>query len=221
MTSTVFRAPGRRSLACAAAGLAAALLLGQAASLRAQDAGSPAAAVGRWETLDTADRPQKISVTEVDRLKADPYAFYARKMLALMTLDPVDAEPTAAWRGSAVHAVLEAWMKEDDCDPARLRARADALLEAQEAHPLMRALWQPLLSEAIDFIAGQVEANQKQGRRPLAAERWGAIDIAGVGLGGKFDRIDRMADGGLAIVDYKTGQPPRSAIRPSRPSCSE
>ena len=158
---------------------------------------------------DTADRPQKISVTEVDRLKADPYAFYARKMLALMTLDPVDAEPTAAWRGSAVHAVLEAWMKEDDCDPARLRARADALLEAQEAHPLMRALWQPLLSEAIDFIAGQVEANQKQGRRPLAAERWGAIDIAGVGLGGKFDRIDRMADGGLAIVDYKTGQPPK------------
>ncbi len=61
-------------------------------------------------------------MTEVDRLKADPYAFYARKMLALMALDPVDADPTAAWRGSAVHDVLEAWMKEDDCDPARLRA---------------------------------------------------------------------------------------------------
>jgi ATP-dependent helicase/nuclease subunit B len=29
-----------------------------------------------------------------------------------------------------------------------------------------------------------------------------------VRLGGKFDRIDRMAGGGLAIVDYKTGQPP-------------
>ena len=34
-------------------------------------------------------------MTEVDRLKADPYAFYARKMLALMALDPVDADPTA------------------------------------------------------------------------------------------------------------------------------
>jgi len=157
---------------------------------------------------DTAERPRTISVTEVDRLKADPYAFYARKMLALMALDPVDADPTAAWRGSAVHAVLEAWMKEDACDPAKLRARADALLEAQDAHPLMRALWQPLLSEAIDFIANQVEANAGEGRRPLDAERWGAIEIAGVKLGGKFDRIDRMADGGLAIVDYKTGQPP-------------
>jgi ATP-dependent helicase/nuclease subunit B len=158
---------------------------------------------------DPAERPRKISVTEVDRLKADPYAFYARKMLGLMALDPVDADPTAAWRGSAVHAVLEAWMKEDECDPAKLRARADALLEAQAAHPLMRALWQPLLSEAIDFIAGQVEANQKEGRRPLAAERWGEIVLAGVTLGGKFDRIDRLADGGLAIVDYKTGQPPK------------
>jgi ATP-dependent helicase/nuclease subunit B len=158
---------------------------------------------------DPAERPRTISVTVVDRLKADPYAFYARKMLDLMALDPVDAEPTAAWRGSAVHAVLEAWMKEDACDPARLRARADALLEAQEAHPLMRALWQPLLSEAIDFIADQVEANAQEGRRPLAAELDGGIDVAGVRLNGKFDRIDRMADGGLAIVDYKTGQPPQ------------
>ncbi|HEV2818567.1 MAG TPA: double-strand break repair protein AddB [Allosphingosinicella sp.] len=153
-------------------------------------------------------RPRTISVTEVDRLKADPYAFYARKMLGLRALDPVDADPSAAWRGSAVHAVLEAWMKEDDCDPARLRARADALLTSQEAHPLMRALWQPRLTEAIDFIAAQVEANRAAGRRPLAAEAKGACDLAGVRLRGVADRIDRLADGGLAIVDYKTGTPP-------------
>jgi ATP-dependent helicase/nuclease subunit B len=153
-------------------------------------------------------RPDRISVTEVDRLKADPYAFYARKLLGLVALDPVDADPTAAWRGSAVHAVLEAWMKEDDCDPARLRARAEALLTSQQAHPLMRALWQPRLTEAIDFIAAEVERNRAEGRRPLAAEIWGEIEIAGVALGGKADRIDRMADAGLAIVDYKTGTPP-------------
>jgi ATP-dependent helicase/nuclease subunit B len=171
-------------------------------------AGEPMPAARPAPAPDPAVRPRTISVTEVDRLKADPYAFYARKMLALMALDPVDADPTPAWRGSAVHDVLEAWMKEDDCDPARLRVRADALLDSQAAHPLMRALWQPLLTEAIDFIADQVEANQREGRRPLAAETWGAIDIAGVRLGGKFDRIDRMTGGGLAIIDYKTGQPP-------------
>jgi len=153
-------------------------------------------------------RPRSISVTEVDRLKADPYAFYARKMLKLSPLDPVDADPSAAWRGSAVHEVLEGWMKEDDCDPDKLLARAEALLTSQAAHPLMRALWQPRLAEAVEFIAGQVEENRAGGRRPLAAEIRGRAVVAGVALGGTADRIDRMADGSLAIVDYKTGAPP-------------
>jgi ATP-dependent helicase/nuclease subunit B len=155
-----------------------------------------------------AIRPRSISVTEVDRLKADPFAFYARKMLRLGPLDPVDADPSAAWRGSAVHAVLEAWMKEDDCDPGKLAARAEALLNGQDAHPLMRALWQPRLAEAVAFIARQVEENRAAGRIPLAAEIRGKAEIAGVKLNGTADRIDRLADASLAIVDYKTGAPP-------------
>ena len=154
------------------------------------------------------ERPRSMSVTEVDRLKADPFAFYARRILRLASLDPVDADPTAAWRGSAVHAVLEAWMKEDDCDPARLRPRAEALLAGAAAHPLMRALWQPRLMEAIDFVAAEVAKNREAGRRPLAAEAKGRCTIAGVTLDGRADRIDRNADGTLAIVDYKTGMPP-------------
>jgi ATP-dependent helicase/nuclease subunit B len=153
-------------------------------------------------------RPRKISVTEVDRLKADPFAFYARKMLALPALDEVDAEPNAAFRGSAVHKVLEAWMKEDDCDPARLKPRAEALLAGTAAHPLLRALWQPRLMEAIDWIAAEVARNRDEGRRPLRAEAWGEREVAGVMLQGMADRIDRLADGSLAIVDYKTGTPP-------------
>ena len=174
-------------------------------------AGAPSPAGRPAPAPDPALRPRTISVTEVDRLKADPYAFYARKMLSLMALDPVDADPTAAWRGSAVHQVLEAWMKADDCDPAKLRARAEALLASQEVHPLMRALWQPRLTEAIDFIAAQVETNRAAGRLPLAAEAKGECEAAGVTLRGVADRIDRCADGGLAIVDYKTGKPPSSA----------
>jgi ATP-dependent helicase/nuclease subunit B len=155
-----------------------------------------------------ADRPDKIAVTEVDRLKADPFAFYARKMLGLSALDMIDADPSAAWRGSAVHEVLEAWMKEDACDPSKLRARAEALLAGSDAHPLMRALWQPRLMEAIDWIAEEVATNREAGRLPLKAEVWGQTEIAGVTLGGKVDRIDRAADGSLVILDYKTGTPP-------------
>jgi ATP-dependent helicase/nuclease subunit B len=153
-------------------------------------------------------RPRRIAVTDVDRLKADPFAFYARSILRLAALDAVDADPSAAWRGSAVHKVLEAWAKEDRCDPAKLRDRAETLLRDSSAHPLMRALWQPRLLEAIGWIAEEVASNAEAGRRPIAAEVKGSCDVGGIDLYGEADRIDRLQGGGLAIVDYKTGTPP-------------
>ncbi|WP_448664859.1 double-strand break repair protein AddB [Sphingomonas sp. CJ20] len=154
-------------------------------------------------------RPKAISVTEVDRLKADPYAFYARRMLRLMPLDPVDADPSAAWRGTAVHDVLQRWFEQDGCAAELLRPRAEAMLADERTHPMMRALWQPRLMEAIDWIAAQIAADPA--RRVIAVETRGVIPFDGVELSGTFDRVDRLADGGLAIVDYKTGKPPSLA----------
>ncbi|OYY72356.1 double-strand break repair protein AddB [Sphingomonas sp. 28-63-12] len=187
-----------------------------------------AAALEQWaRTIDRPDRhapadrpapmvpielrPKRISVTEVDRLKADPFAFYARRVLGLGPLDPVDADPSAAWRGTAVHAILEAWAKDDNCAPEKLRDRAQAMLNDARTHPMMRALWQPRLIEAIDWIAREMDKQVDQGRQVLAAERTGEIVIAGVTLRGTADRIDRSASGGLAIIDYKTGKAPSAA----------
>jgi len=157
------------------------------------------------------DRPRRIAVTKLDRLKADPFAFYADAMLRLSAWDAVDADPSAAWRGSAVHAVFEAWMKEDQCDPAKLRPRAEALLSETAAHPVLRALWSPRLIEAIEWAAETMSANLAEGRVAIAAEIDGKADIGGIELTGKVDRIDRLPDGKLAIVDYKTGKPPGRA----------
>jgi ATP-dependent helicase/nuclease subunit B len=158
-----------------------------------------------------ADRPGRIAVTKLDRLKADPFAFYADAMLRLSAWDAVDADPSPAWRGSAVHAVFEAWMKEDGCDPAQLPARARTMLEGMAAHPVLKALWEPRLIEAIDWVAETMRANQAEGRIAVAAEIDGKATVAGIELYGKIDRIDRLAEGGLAIVDYKTGKPPGKA----------
>ena len=153
-------------------------------------------------------RPAKISVTAVDRLKADPFAFYASAMLGLRSIDPVDADHSAAWKGTAVHKVLEEWLAEDDCDPATLLPRARALLAGASIHPMLRALWQPRLMEAIRWVEQQERDNRAARRRPLKAEIRGQTVIEGVVVHGKADRIDRLADGGLAIIDYKTGKAP-------------
>jgi ATP-dependent helicase/nuclease subunit B len=153
-------------------------------------------------------RPDRISVTAVDRLKADPFAFYAQAILSLRRIDPVDADHTAAWKGSAVHAAFEQWLVDDQCDPDKLRPRAERLLQDAAIHPMLRALWAPRLLEAIDWIAELERGNRAEGRRPLAAEAEGEAAVAGVTVYGRADRIDRLGDGGLAIIDYKTGKPP-------------
>jgi len=153
-------------------------------------------------------RPERISVTSVDRLKADPFAFYARAILDLKAEDPVDADHSARWKGTAVHDALQAWLQNDECDPSKLRPRAERLLADEAIHPMLRALWAPRLLEAIDWIAGLERDNQESGRLPIAAEITGEAPLAGVIVHGRADRIDRLADGGLAIIDYKTGSPP-------------
>ena len=71
-------------------------------------------------------------------------------------------------------------------------------------------MWQPRLLEAIEWIADQERANRAEGRAPIAAEAKGETTLGGVLLHGRADRIDRLADGRLAIIDYKTGQPPQA-----------
>lgn len=155
-----------------------------------------------------SERPKRIRVTDLDRLKADPFSFYAKAMLGLRPLNELSAEQDAAWKGTIVHALFERWFDEDQCAPENLLPRARELLARDDVHPLMRALWGPRLLEAIEVLAGEEARNQALGRRPAGAEVDGDAVIAGVRLIGRADRIDRLASGALAILDFKTGKPP-------------
>jgi len=73
-------------------------------------------------------------------------------------------------------------------------------------HPLMRALWRPRLMRALEWVAAEIAANPD--RAPTLIEEKGEWTYRGVLIRGKADRIDRLPDGTLAVVDYKTGQPP-------------
>ena len=172
-------------------------------SLQSEDQPAP--------TPSLAQRDVPISVTHVNKLTADPYAFYAAHILRLQSLDAIDADPSAAWRGSLVHDILEHWAEDDDYDPAALVKRAQAVLADQTAHPVMRNLWAPRLIAGLQWVAAQYSEEKSAGRKALATERKGEAQIADVKLFGIADRIDQLPDGSLAIVDYKTGNPPSNA----------
>lgn len=178
----------------------------------ALDHADPVAPAPRPQPMpDAAQRKVDIAVTALDRLRGDPYQFYASAILRLAALDPLDAAPTPAWRGTAVHGILEAWHKAG-APRGELVPMARRYLEAMTAHPLMRALWQPRLLDALGWIEREQERLEGEGRRVVAVEEWGRIERHGVTIRGRADRIDRLADGTLAIVDYKTGHPPKPAM---------
>ena len=138
---------------------------------RALDDPGPPQPVDRPAPSPPAEqRPDRISVTAVDRLKADPFAFYAQA-------DPEAARrstrstPTtrARWKGEAVHKVLEEWLQQDDCDPDRLRAARRALLRDEAIHRCCarcgrRACWRRSTGSR-----SWSATNQAEGRRPLKA----------------------------------------------------
>ena len=155
-------------------------------------------------------RKVAISATALDRLLGDPYQFYARSILQLRDLDPLDAEPSAAWQGTVAHEILERWhtaqMQNAPRDIAEL---TDIVLEQRGATALLKGLWKPRLLPALRWIANEVE--NAPGRSVIAVEAKGRVKVQGVTVHGQADRLDRLAEGGLAIVDYKTGKPPSAA----------
>ena len=156
-------------------------------------------------------RPKTLSISDIDRLAADPYAVHAARVLRLKALDGLEAEPDAAWRGNHIHRILQNWHERDGGDPARLLHRGRAMLAAEGEHPLLRALWEPRLLRQLEEVGALLTADRADGVATLGVERKGELTRGGIVLKGRIDRIDRRADGTLAVVDYKTGKVPSAA----------
>jgi ATP-dependent helicase/nuclease subunit B len=156
-------------------------------------------------------REVAIKVTALDRLLGDPYQFYAQAILGLRQLQPLAADPFSdpALRGTLVHDILDQWHKARIAGPdVALAPFAAAHFKAERVHPLFRALWQPRLIAALERFEQWIAVQEAEGRVVLASEISGVMEVDGVKVMGRADRIDRLADGSLAIVDYKTGAPP-------------
>ncbi|MGE0717455.1 MAG: double-strand break repair protein AddB [Alphaproteobacteria bacterium] len=163
-------------------------------------------------------RPRRLSVTAIQTWLEDPYAIYARHVLRLDALEALDLDPGAAERGEAIHAALHLFIAEHPPPaplPGDARARLVACGERAMAgllsRPIVRAFWWPRLLAIADWFLAE-EAAQRGLLAGSWTERKGAWTLSGPAgpflLTARADRIDRLAAGGLAIVDYKTGTAP-------------
>jgi ATP-dependent helicase/nuclease subunit B len=164
-----------------------------------------------------ATRPLKLSVTAIEDWLRDPYTIYAKYILRLSPLDPVDMPLSAADRGSAIHDALgeftQTFATSLPADPARaLRGIGEKYFAPLMERPEARALWWPRFQRIAKWFADW-EIVRRGNVARIDAEIRGEIPIAldherTFVLSARADRIERRDDGSYAILDYKTGQPP-------------
>lgn len=161
-----------------------------------------------------AARPRRLSASRVDEWVRDPYGLYARRVLRLQPLEPLDKPPGALERGNAVHAALEALVTTyPDALPAdfaeRLAAAAVAALEAQGFTVAELASQAPRARRAAAWFAEWERGRRAAGWRPKLIEAKGETEIASPHapfvIEAKADRID-VGPAGVSILDYKTGR---------------
>jgi ATP-dependent helicase/nuclease subunit B len=169
-----------------------------------------------------AARPTRLTVTEVEDWLRDPYTIYAKHVLRLAPLEAVDTPPGAADRGTVMHAAIGEFTQNfADALPADARAELLRLgrkfFAPLDDYPEARAFWWPRFERIAAWFADW-EAERRRNVAALHAETGGRIDIplgppgASGGsdartfqLAARADRIERLADGRYAILDYKTG----------------
>jgi ATP-dependent helicase/nuclease subunit B len=175
-----------------------------------------------------ADRPTRYRITDVETLIRDPYAIHARDILRLEPLPELMRDPHAAERGNLFHDILGTYVTRGH-DPeagdavAQLLGIARDAFDAEALPADIHAVWWPRMETLADhYIAWE------RGRGAEIAERHaeisGAQDLPGLSttLTGRADRIDRMRDGSIEIIDFKTGTTPslsqaRALLAPQLP----
>jgi ATP-dependent helicase/nuclease subunit B len=165
-----------------------------------------------------ASRPRRLTVTEIETWLRDPYAIYAKHVLGLRPLDPLDDAVGALERGSLFHKSLEIFVGRHpgplpESALPELVAIAEAEMEAMAIPHAQRALWRPRFAAAARaFIAWEqsrrsaIAASHLEVRGKMIFDApAGPFELACIA-----DRIDVLKRGGAAVVDYKTGSLPHN-----------
>jgi ATP-dependent helicase/nuclease subunit B len=158
-------------------------------------------------------RPTRLSVTAIEDWLRDPYTIYARYILRLSPLDPVDTPPGARDRGTIIHGAIgdytKLFAKAPPADPmAELIKLGEQHFEPLKDYPEAKAFWWPRYLRIAEWFA-QWDITRRETIATLHAEIRGELSFAAgpqtFTLSGIADRIERRTDGTYAIIDYKTG----------------
>jgi ATP-dependent helicase/nuclease subunit B len=163
--------------------------------------------------------PARLAVTALRAWLDCPFRFYLRHVRRMAAVDPAKEEMDARDFGTLAHAALEALAREA---PLRTCTDAGVLREFLHAALARRAREKFGAAPALPIVlqiesarqrlarAAELEAAERAaGWRTVAAEKEFFLEVGGLVVRGKIDRIDRHeGTGAVRVLDYKTSDQP-------------
>ncbi|MEQ9563094.1 MAG: PD-(D/E)XK nuclease family protein, partial [Woeseiaceae bacterium] len=150
----------------------------------------------------------------------DPFAAFARGRLGICDIPPIEPGLPAALKGSIAHRSLHtmcagkpdsntiAGWSEPEVAWLIDRSSVSVILQvARQLGPLHRRLLELERERLAVILAEFIKAERDRPEFAVdAVEKEIDIEMHGVKLRLRIDRIDRLADNSLLVLDYKTGQ---------------
>ena len=171
---------------------------------------------GKTETFTDEKAPPLVnkSVRGGTRVLADqaacPFRAYARHRLGAEALDAPEPGLDAMQRGQLLHALMAGiWgeLKSSSSLSSDLIQLIERCAAAAVANLGIEGRFAELEVQRLIRLAGEW-LEVERGRPPFEVvriEKKEALEIGDLTLNGRIDRMDRLADGTHAIIDYKTG----------------
>lgn len=156
--------------------------------------------------------PAQLSASSYEDLRRCPYRFFALRMLGLKEVEELEAEVDKRDFGTWLHHVLKTFHERlRDAGPVPAEQRAALLDElardgmAQQRLPEgeflpFAAAWPAVRDAYLTWLAGHEAA----GATFVEGEAAKKATLGALALEGRIDRIDRLPDGTLFVMDYKT-----------------
>ena len=141
---------------------------------------------------------------------ACPFRAFARHRLRAEALDAPSAGPDAMERGTLLHALMAQLWKEVKTSEGLARDLSEVISRAAEKSVQQLGLegrFAELERRRLEKLAREwldVE-KERAAFEVVAIEEKRSLDIGGLAFSGRIDRMDRLADGTHALIDYKTG----------------
>jgi ATP-dependent helicase/nuclease subunit B len=162
-------------------------------------------------------RPTSLAVTDIEAWIRDPYALYAKHILRLQPLAPLEREADPMLKGTLYHAIMQDYIesmdfaKSTDERKKYLNALAQEHISEENLPEEISNIWTLRFHEIADaYIAWENEYLASHSLSEVLCEIDGSVKLVedSFQLRARADRIDVMQDKALHIIDYKTGSNP-------------